>query len=82
MKTQGRGTVSETMRKQAQQYLKNVIGVNEVADILGISARRVRVLAEDRLEGRKVGHDFVFYKPFIQSYRSVPRPRGRPPVVR
>lgn len=36
--------------------------VKEAADELGISERRIRVLlSEGRLEGRKLGHDWVVF---------------------
>lgn len=49
--------------------------VKEAAEKLGVSDRRVRVLlSEGRLEGRKLGHDWVI---FNLEYKRKRRPNKR-----
>ena len=60
--------------------LKNPISTAEAAQILGISASRVRQLIIDgRLEATKVGRDQLLEKELVENFALIPRERtGRP----
>lgn len=53
-----------------------VIGVPDMAKLLGVSPRRVQALAKDRGVGRRFGNYLVFSEADVE--RLKPRPAGRP----
>jgi len=55
----------------------NMYSVREAAEKLGISDRRVRVLLnEGRIEGKKLGHDWVVLSLDYKRKRKVKRKKG------
>lgn len=63
------------MGKEGQEVMTS----NEVAQLLGISAGRVRQLArEGRLAGSRRGRDWIFIAEDVRRFAADPRPSGRP----
>ena len=60
-----------------------IIGIKEAAKHSRLSERHVRLLLEQgKIRGKKVGHDWVTTRQYLDAYTGVPHPRGRRPVVR
>ena len=60
-----------------------IIGIKVAADYSHLSQRHVRLLLEKgRIRGRKVGHDWITTRMYLDEYISVPHPRGRKPAVK
>ncbi len=60
--------------------LNKFISTKEAGEVMGIHYSQVtRLLNEGRLQGMKIGHDWLVFKPSINKYLETKSPRGRPP---
>ena len=58
-----------------------IIGIKEAATHTRLSERHVRLLLETgKIKGKKVGHDWVTTRVYLDEYIQVPHPRGRKPA--
>lgn len=56
-----------------------LVSVEEAADFLGVSKRRVQKLCEDERLGQKVGSVYVIPEDELRAFAKVKRYPGRPP---
>lgn len=60
-----------------------IIGIKEAAAYCRLSERHVRLLLETgKIRGKKVGHDWITTRMYLDKYIKFPHPRGRKPTVK
>ena len=62
---------------------EEIIGIKEAAAYSHLSERHVRLLLElGKIRGKKVGHDWVTTRQYLDTYIDIPHPRGRKPSLK
>lgn len=56
---------------------QELLSVEHAATVLGLSARRVRKLCEDKRLGRRVGRNWVITRAEVDTFAAIPRSPGR-----
>ena len=62
-------------------HFDEIIGIKEASQHSHLSERHVRLLLETgKIQGKKIGHDWVTTKQYVDSYIQFDHPRGRKPT--
>lgn len=59
--------------------LTKYVTTREAAELLGVDSSRIRgLLLSDRIRGKKLGHDWLVFRPSLEKYLAQKSKRGRP----
>lgn len=73
----------QTTKDDEMKDLTKYVTTREAAELLGVDSSRVRgLLLSDRIKGKKLGHDWLVFRPSLEKYFAHKSTRGRPPSKR
>jgi excisionase family DNA binding protein len=64
---------------EMRQDLSKYVTTRQAAELLGVNRFWiVRLLANEKIKGHKLGHDWIVFAPSLEKYRETKSKRGRP----
>jgi len=59
--------------------LDKYVTTKKAAEMLGVKQRRVQALLKDKkIDGKRLGHDWIVFSPSLEKYLKTKSKRGRP----